>query len=105
MKNQRNTTDPCVYFKWTTEGRIIWLSYINNFMVWGLKEQMLIEKREFMRIFDCDYVGPLEEYIGCKVDRDRHNNSVKFTQPVFLQSYSDEYDIRERKYTTIQARY
>ena len=99
MKNKRNATDPCVYFEWTTEGFIIWLSWIDACMVCGPKEQMLIEKKEFTRRFDCDDIGPLEEYVGCKVDRDIDNTSIKTTQPVLLQSYPDEYAIGESKYT------
>ena len=100
MKNERNAADPCVYFKWTAEGLIMWLSWIDDCMVWGPKEQMLIEKQEFMRRFDCDDVGPLEEYVGCKIERNREEHSIKFTQPVLLQSFTDEYDIEGREYAT-----
>ena len=33
-----------------------------------MKEEVLKDKKQMMRRFDCDEVGPLKEYIGCKVD-------------------------------------
>ena len=62
MDCKRNATDPCMYYEWTIEGLIIWLSY-DHYMVWVKKEQNKKEKREFMSRFDCDDVGPLKEYM------------------------------------------
>jgi hypothetical protein len=47
--------------------------------------------------FDCDDQGELKEYIGCKVDRDMENGSVKLMQPVLMQSYEDEFDLPKDK--------
>ena len=44
------------------------------------------EKGKMMQHFKCDDVGPLEDYIGCKVDIDREKRSLKMTQPVLVQS-------------------
>ena len=35
--------------------------------------------------------GEIMEFIGCKIDYDRTNNSMRFTQPVLLQSFADEF--------------
>jgi hypothetical protein len=41
--------------------------------------------------FDCDDIGELTEYVGCKVERTK--DYVRFTQPVLLQSYVEEFSI------------
>ena len=43
--------------------------------------------------FDCDDIGEMFEYVGCKIDRDYVKRTVKFTQPVMVQSFRDEFDI------------
>jgi hypothetical protein len=37
----------------------------------------------------------LNEYVGCKIDRNK--DSVKFTQPVLIQSYEDEFDLNKTR--------
>ena len=39
--------------------------------------------------FDVDDVGPLEDYIGCKLDFDWSAQYCRLTQPVLVQSMSD----------------
>jgi hypothetical protein len=43
--------------------------------------------------FDCDEVGELAEYVGCKVDHNKEEGWIKLTQPVLMQSYVDEFDL------------
>jgi hypothetical protein len=37
----------------------------------------------------------LNEYVGCKIDIDE--DSVKFTQPVLIQSYEDEFELNKTR--------
>ena len=41
-------------------------------------------------LFDCDDVGELKEYVGCKLELDWDKRQIKVTQPVLLQSYQDK---------------
>jgi hypothetical protein len=43
--------------------------------------------------FDCDDTGEMKEYVGNKVKR--LESAVKLTQPVLLQSFTDEFDLQE----------
>ena len=43
--------------------------------------------------FDCDDLGKIEEYVGCKIDINRENRSMRITQPVLSQSFKDEFDL------------
>jgi len=45
--------------------------------------------------FDCDDVGELAEYVGCKVTHNKGARTIKFTQPVMIQSFLDELDITD----------
>jgi hypothetical protein len=54
-------------------------------------------KRAMNQILDCDDGGDILEFIGCKIDYDRTNKSLRFTQPVLLQSFTDEFKIAEKE--------
>ena len=97
MGYKRNGADPCLYFRWTTVGLVVWLSWVDDCMVWGPKEIVSKENEEFLKRFDCDDVGDVKEYVGCKLERDDEERSFKFTQPVLLQSFEDEFDTTEKK--------
>ena len=45
--------------------------------------------------FDCNDVRELTKYVGCKINRNK--NSIKFTQPVLLQSFEDEFEFAGSK--------
>jgi hypothetical protein len=81
-----------LYFCWTMSGLIIWLSWIDDCLVAGNEEGMLASKEQMKARFDCDDIGELTEYVGCKVERTK--DYVRFTQPVLLQSYVDEFSIK-----------
>jgi hypothetical protein len=44
-----------------------------------------------MDAVECDDGGELTEYVGCKLDWDKQKGTLKFTQPVLLQSFKDEF--------------
>ena len=45
-------------------------------------------RNEMMEMFDCEDVGNLDEYVGCKVRREE--GCFTFTQPVMLKSFEDD---------------
>jgi hypothetical protein len=70
-------------------GLMVWLSWIDYFLVAGDKRTVEAAKEQMRSRFECDDLGELNEYVGCKIARDE--DSVKFTQPVLIQSYEDEF--------------
>ena len=50
--------------------------------------------KEMKALFDCDNVGELKEYVGCKVENS--GKRIKLTQPVLMQSYEDEFDLPKK---------
>ena len=45
--------------------------------------------------FDCNEIGELMEYIGCKINRG--DGWIKLTQTVLLQNFKDKFDLLEVK--------
>ena len=103
MKYQRSGADPCMYFRWFDLGLVVWLSWIDDCMVWGPEELVKVAKNEFIQMFECDDVGDVDEYVGCKIVRNYDENSFKFTQPVMIQSFKDEYDTKETRTSATPA--
>ena len=94
----RSSSDPCIYYKWTNNGLIVWISWIDDMLCIGCPEDVETSKNEFMKIFPCDDIGEFKEYVGCKLTRTR--GEMKFTQPVLLQSYKDEFKLPDKKFET-----
>ena len=94
MKNmgfQRSLCDPCVYYKWINNRPLLWISWIDDMVCLGHPDDVKTSKNEFLKHFDCDDIGEFTEYVGCKIDRNKH--SIKFTQPVLLQSFKDKFEL------------
>ena len=103
MDFERSKADPCLYFAWTTNGLVVWISWIDDCLVLGSKAGVKIAKAQMMERFDCDEVGNMDEYVGCKLERNWDEGWVKFLQPVLLQSYHDEFNLPDEKNPTTPA--
>ena len=53
MSYQRSKADPCLYFKWTTYGLVLWLSWIDDFFFTGPEEARLQAKKSVTKEFAC----------------------------------------------------
>jgi hypothetical protein len=95
MKFKRSAADPCLYYCWTMYGLAIWLSWIDDCLVAGDRREVEAAKEQMKSRFECDDLGELNEYGGCKIDI--NEDSVRFTQPVLLQSYEDEFDLNKTR--------
>ena len=74
---------------------LLWLLWVDDCLCLGPADAVKIATDAMKARFDCDDIGEMFEYVGCKVDRDYANRTVKFTQPVMVQSFRDEFDIEE----------
>jgi len=98
MKNMnftRSTTDPCLFYKWTDEGLVVWLIWVDDCLCIGPEKACKQAVADMKSRFDCDDVGELAEYVGCKVTHNKVARTIKFTQPVMIQSFLDEFDIAD----------
>ena len=104
MDYKRSKADPCLYFKWTAGfGLIIWLSHVDDCYITGKKEGVLQAKNEMQTHFECDDIGELKEYVGCKINYKPHRGYLRVTQPVLLQSFGDEFNLPNGKASTLPA--
>jgi hypothetical protein len=95
IKFQRSKADPCLYYAWTTHGLVLWTSWVDDLLIVGTKEGVKEAKEAMKQQFDCDEVGEMREYIGCKVQYNKEDGWLKLTQPVLMQSFIDEFDLPE----------
>ena len=94
----RNHADPCLYYKWDDEkGLVVWQSWIDDCLSSGPKELVDAACEELMTLFKCEDEGTMEEYVGCKIERNAEEGWARFSQPVMIQSFKDEFDFSKEK--------
>ena len=87
---------PCLYYKETENGLVLWLSWIDDCLCVGPDVDVKKARVNILARFECDDVGELKEYLGCKIDRHMDDVGwIKLTQPVLLQSFEDEFEMEE----------
>jgi hypothetical protein len=100
LKCSRSNADPCLYFKWTeSDALLLWFSWVDDCFITGPAAELSQLKRDIMSKVDCDDGGEVKEFVGCKIDYDPNRKTMKITQPVLLQSFTDEFAIAEKKET------
>ena len=100
MGFDKSKADSCLYFKWKDEQLVMWISWVDDCLCCAKDSTIEEMKNAFKKHFACDDVGEMKEYIGCKVERNRDEGWLKFTQPVLLQSYQDEFKLPKGSYST-----
>jgi hypothetical protein len=90
---ERSKADPCLYSCWINGQLIIWLTWVDDCLIAGEKWQVIIEKDRMKNLFDCDDIGEMTEYVGCKVEYNKLERYMRLTQPVMIQSFQDEFDL------------
>jgi hypothetical protein len=71
MKFKQSKADPCLYFSWTALGLVLWLSWINDCLVVGQQEAVKKAKKKMTDQFDCNIIGNMDRYVGCKLERNK----------------------------------
>ena len=96
MGYKRSKGDPCLYFKWTNDILTLWMSWVDECFVCGTDELVKAAKEAMKKEFDCEDLGVLTEYVGCKIDYNREEGYLRMTQPVLIQSFKDEFNIEDK---------
>jgi hypothetical protein len=82
MGYNRSESDPCLYYKWSTTGLVLWVSWIDDCLVLEHQEPVNSARKQMTDQFDCDVLGNMDEYVGCRLERNVKERWIKFTQPV-----------------------
>jgi hypothetical protein len=64
--------------------------------VLGPASEVAVARTQMTDRFHCHVTGNMDEYAGCKLDRNEEEGSVRFTQSVHLQSFVDESELPDR---------
>jgi hypothetical protein len=91
----RSKADPCLHYKWSREGLVLWVSWINDCLVLGPTNAVEAARKQMTDRFDCDVLGNMDEHVRCKLMCNLREGWLRFTQPVLLQSFEDEFELRE----------
>jgi hypothetical protein len=91
MLFKQSKADACLYFKWTQSGLVIFISWVNDMLCCGKYEAVQDAKQSLFKEFECNELGELKEYVRCRINR--RINEIKITQPVLIQSFSDEFKL------------
>ena len=60
-----------------------------------------MEKGKLTSVVKCDDVGELNKYIGCKIDYNKIEGSIKILQPILIQNFEDEFNLPNLKPNTL----
>merc|ERR1712127_842330 len=99
MGMKRSNADPCLYYNWSENGLALMVSWIDDNLIVGNEKVAAETKAKLMARFECSDEGELKEFVGNKIDRTT-DGGLKFTQPVLIQSFDDEFDLPKQKFTT-----
>jgi Reverse transcriptase (RNA-dependent DNA polymerase) len=103
MGFEKSIADPCLYFKNTRDGLVLWISWVDNCLLVGHPIQVREYKQKMNKYFDCNNVGELRDYVICKVERNEKEGMMKMTQLVSIKSFIDEFNIPHNNQLVIPA--
>jgi Reverse transcriptase (RNA-dependent DNA polymerase) len=100
MGFERSDGDPCCYYKNVSGRKIVCLSWVDDCIFFGSIQDIIREKNRMMEYFECEDIGFVKEYVGCKVEMNERERSVKFTQPFLVKSLVDVFSAGSKHVST-----
>ena len=83
---------------------VIWLSWIDGNLIVGPLQVVKDESEKMAKEIKIEDVGKLKEFVGCKIEIDKSEQSAKFTQPVMIQSFLDAYHASDTSRTNMDLK-
>jgi hypothetical protein len=75
-------------------GILIWILWVDDCLIIGHKEEVGKYKNLMQQYFECEDIGELKEYVGCKINWNKKDKSLKISQPVIIRSFQDEFGVK-----------
>jgi hypothetical protein len=83
MNMAENAVNPCLFYQWVDGQLIVILLWVDNFLILGPDELVSGIKDGLLSLFNCKDVGvEMNEYVGCRDERDREAGWMRLIQPV-----------------------
>ena len=70
MQYLRSKADPCLRFKWMKDKEtgkdclVMWVIWVDDCLIVGPRGMVMHAKEQMKKLFDCEDVGELKEYVG-----------------------------------------
>jgi hypothetical protein len=93
MEFKRSDGDPCCYFKKVDNRLVVCLSWVDDCLFLGRRDDVIMAADEMKLYFECDDIGFTDTYVGCKITMNKEMKTVRFEQPVMIKSLVDEFGI------------
>ncbi len=101
---ERSKADPCLFYARRNKCLVIWVTWVDDNMVIAPPNIMDQDKDMMKNHFECDDLGKMTEYIGCKIKRSNTSRAIKITQLVLVQSLKDEFNLPDGVPPTTRAK-
>jgi hypothetical protein len=59
----------------------------------GHPDDVQIYHEVMNKYFDCNNIGELKEYVGCKIERSMDKTKILLSQPVIIHSFINEFNV------------
>jgi Reverse transcriptase (RNA-dependent DNA polymerase) len=98
LKLDQSTADYCLYYKWIGNKLFLSVSWVDD-MIMACANLSIVKgmKKSLTQTFEIDDVGPMKEFIGCKIEYDQAAAHMSFTQPILIQSFNDEFALPTKR--------
>jgi hypothetical protein len=94
LELERSIADYCLYYKWINDKLFLSINWVDDIiMAYGDEAVIVSKKAKLSETFEIDDIGPMNEFVGCKIEHDREAGTMKFTQPILIQSFENEFEL------------
>eukprot|EP00957_Ditylum_brightwellii_P211342 15366072-Ditylum_brightwellii.AAC.2 len=77
----------------------VWISWVDDCLNAGPTELVEESTKQAKSLLEYKYFGNMVEYVGCKMEHIRNEGYTKLIQPVLLQSFEDEFNLKDGGHT------
>ncbi len=60
------------------------------------------ERNKIWKLFDTYHLGPLNKFVGYKVEIDRISTTAKLIQPVMIENFKDQFDVEGNQHVSLE---
>jgi hypothetical protein len=83
---RRSASDLCLYIKNTSNGLVIWISWVDDCLLLDHQEDVSKNNKIMNSYFEWNNIDELKEYIRCKIKNREGDNRIMIVQPVIIRS-------------------